>query len=58
MKYKTVSGTAHLVADSLSDLETRVGWIADKINKEAEGGWQPQLKKPSNRDCHPFREEH
>lgn len=40
MKYKTVSGTAHLVADSLSDLETRVGWIADKINKETEGGWQ------------------
>ena len=40
MKYKTVSGPAHLVADSRDDLEMRVTRIANTINKEAEDGWQ------------------
>lgn len=40
MRYKTIPGIAHISASSMDELENRVRFIADAINKEANDGWE------------------
>ena len=40
MQYKTVPATAHITASSVEELESRVRYVADKINEEAKNGWE------------------